>query len=53
MVANMGGGKSYMGGIPKNVHMRMNIGEEMFDLRSEILRECILECGVPEALAVR
>lgn len=53
MTGNMGGSKSYSGALPKNVHKRMNISEEMFDLRSEILRECVLACGVPEALAVR
>jgi truncated hemoglobin YjbI len=53
MTANMGGGKIYFGGIPKNVHKHMFINEELFDLRSKILRECIIECGVSEHLAER
>ena len=53
MVSNMGGGKIYVGGIPNAVHGRMYISEDLFDLRSVILKECILECGVPEALAER
>ncbi len=31
----------------------LNITAELFELRSQILRRCILECGVPEALADR
>ncbi len=50
MVSNMGGGKVYSGGMPKNVHRHMYISEELFDLRSEILKESILKCGVPEDL---
>jgi hemoglobin len=53
MVSNMGGGKIYSGGMPKNVHRHMYISEELFDLRSEILKECILACGVPEDLTER
>ena len=53
MIANMGGGKIYSGGMPKNVHRHMNITEELFDLRTEILKESILACGVKEALAER
>ena len=53
MTANMGGGKIYSGGMPKNVHRHMFISEELFDLRTDILRESILECGVPERLADR
>ncbi len=53
MVSNMGGGKIYSGGMPKNVHRHMYISEELFDLRSEILKECILECGVAADLTER
>lgn len=53
MVSNMGGGKIYCGGFPKNVHKRMYITEELFDLRTKILKECILECDVPDDLAER
>jgi len=53
MTANMGGGKIYSGGLPKNAHKHMFITEELFDLRNKILRECIIECGVSENLAER
>jgi hemoglobin len=53
MISNMGGGKVYCGGMPKNVHRHMYITEELFDLRSRILKECILECGVSNDLAER
>jgi truncated hemoglobin YjbI len=53
MVSNMGGGKIYSGGLPRNVHRHMYITEELFDLRTEILKESILACGVPGALAER
>jgi len=53
MVSNMGGGKIYSGGMPRNVHRHMYITEELFDLRTEILKESILACGVPGALAER
>ena len=53
MNANMGGGKIYSGGMPKNVHRHMYISEELFDLRSKILRESVLACGVSEDLAER
>lgn len=54
MVANMGGGgKIYSGGMPKNVHRHMYISEELFDLRSKILRESVLACGVPEDMTDR
>jgi len=53
MVSNMGGGKIYSGGMPKNVHRHMYITEELFDLRTKILKESILACGVPEVLAER
>ena len=53
MISNMGGGKIYSGGMPKNVHRHMYITEELFDLRTQILRESILACGVREELADR
>ena len=53
MVSNMGGGKIYSGGMPKNVHRHMYITEELFDLRTKILKESILACGVKEALVER
>ena len=53
MVSNMGGGKIYSGALPKNGHKHMFITEELFELRSKILRESILACGVAEDLAER
>ncbi|VAX28816.1 hypothetical protein MNBD_NITROSPINAE05-268 [hydrothermal vent metagenome] len=53
MVSNMGGGKIYSGALPKNGHKHMFITAEMFDLRGEILKESLAECGVPEDLAER
>jgi hemoglobin len=53
MVSNMGGGKIYSGALPKNGHKHMFISEELFDLRSKILRESILACGVTEDLTER
>jgi hemoglobin len=42
-----------IGGMPKRVHKHMYITEELFDLRTEILKESILVCGVQEALTER
>ena len=53
MVANMGGGKIYSGALPKNGHRHMFISEELFDLRSKILKESIRACGVTESLTER
>ncbi|MBT3343066.1 MAG: group 1 truncated hemoglobin [Gemmatimonadetes bacterium] len=53
MISNMGGGKIYSGGLPKNVHRHMNISDELFDVRAALLRESILECGVTDELADR
>ena len=53
MVSNMGGGKIYSGALPKNGHKHMFVTDEMFDLRAEILKESLAECGVPEDLAER
>lgn len=51
MTSNMGGGKIYMGVLPKNAHKHIFISEEMFDLRQNLLRESLEECGVPKELA--
>lgn len=53
MVSNMGGGKIYSGALPKNGHKHLFITAEMFDLRNEILKESLDECGVPADLAER
>ena len=53
MISNVGGGNVYSGGFPKPVHKHMYITEELFDLRSKILKESILECGVSANLTER
>ncbi len=53
MVSNMGGGKIYSGALPKSGHKHLFITAEMFDLRGEILKESLDECGVPADLAER
>ncbi|QPJ63541.1 MAG: group 1 truncated hemoglobin [Candidatus Nitronauta litoralis] len=51
MVSNMGGGKVYSGRIPSMAHRHMFITEELFDLRSNILKDSLEECNVPVPLA--
>ncbi len=53
MVSNMGGGKVYSGRIPSMAHRHMFITEELFDLRSNILRDSLAECNVPKDKAER
>ncbi|MCH8156839.1 MAG: group 1 truncated hemoglobin [Nitrospinae bacterium] len=53
MTSNMGGGKIYSGGFPQPVHKHMHITGELFELRAVLLRDSILECGIPEDLAER
>jgi hemoglobin len=53
MVSNMGGGKIYSGALPKNGHKHMFVTDELFDLRAEILKVSLAECGVQEDLAER
>lgn len=53
MTSNMGGGKIYSGGLPKNVHRHMFVSEEMFEVRKSLLQESLAECGVPGDLAER
>ena len=51
MTSNMGGGKIYSGAFPKNAHKHIFISEKLFDLRQNLLRESLEECGVPKELA--
>lgn len=51
MTSSMGGGRIYSGKLPKNAHRHMFITDELFELRSTILRDSIRECGVPADLA--
>ena len=53
MVSNMGGGKIYSGALPKNAHKHLFVTNEMFDLRKDMLRESLAQCGVAPDLAER
>jgi hemoglobin len=53
MTSNMGGGKIYCGGLPKPVHKHMFITDELYDLRQEMLKEAMVECGIDEELIER
>ncbi len=50
MTSNMGGGKIYVGKAPKSAHKHMFITNELFNLRSELLKQSINECGIPYEL---
>lgn len=49
----MGGPSVYCGKFPIPAHSHMNITEELFNMRSQMLRESLLEAGVPSDLAAR
>ena len=53
MTSNMGGGKIYCGGLPKPVHRHMYITDELYDLRQEMLRQAMVECGIAQDLIER
>ncbi len=53
MAWKMGGPNDYRGRELKTAHRQFYIPDELFELRHEILRESILEGGVPEDLAQR
>jgi len=53
MAEKMGGDVSYFGKDMKMAHRQMFISEELFELRSQLLRESLEEAGVPTALAKR
>lgn len=46
MCSNMGGGKVFCGRQPKLAHIHIEVSEELFDIRHEILRDSLVECGV-------
>ena len=48
MCSSMGGGKVFCGRQPKLAHIHIEVSEELFDLRHELLRESLEECGVSE-----
>lgn len=49
----MGGEATYCGKLPIPAHSHMYITEEIFNLRSQILRDSLKEAGVPDELAER
>jgi len=53
MAEKMGGDVPYFGKDMKMTHRYMFITEELFELRSQLLRESLEEAGVPLALAKR
>lgn len=53
MALKMGGDVTYMGKEPKMAHRAMYITEELFDLRTELLRESLAEAGLPVDLIER
>ncbi len=50
MAQLMGGPKAYGGKSPKSAHQHMLITEELFELRSELLRQAIKEAGIADDL---
>ena len=53
MAEKMGGDVEYWGKEPYITHRAMYITEELFDLRTELLHESLLEAGVPNELCER
>ena len=53
MAVKMGGDVTYMGKEPRMAHRAMYITEELFDLRTELLRDSLKEAGVPLDLIER
>lgn len=53
MAAKMGSDIQYLGKEPYMSHRAMYITEELFDLRTSILREALEECDVPVDLIER
>ena len=50
MIQITGGPKRYGGKTPKFAHQHMMISEELFDLRSQLLSESIIEAGIDDDL---
>jgi len=53
MAVKMGGDVNYMGREIKLAHRHMFITQELFDLRTGLLRESLEQAGVPEDLIVQ
>lgn len=52
MSSVMGGPENYYRKRPQEAHRHMMITEELFELRSSLLRDALKECNVPEAESV-
>lgn len=50
MTQLMGGPKRYGGKTPKMAHQHMNISDELFELRQQLLSEAIAEVGINDDL---
>ena len=46
----MGGPNLYAGKTPKSAHQHINVTDELFNLRHELLHEALTEAGLDEAL---
>lgn len=53
MTGKMGGSKIFTGKTVENCHTRMFITQELYDLRNNLLKESILECGISGELLER
>ncbi|MCJ8345275.1 group 1 truncated hemoglobin, partial [bacterium] len=51
MTNAMGGMVLFIGKPPKPTHSNMNITSELFDIRHNLLKESLVECGVSEDLS--
>jgi len=49
MAGLFGGPKTYSGLLPKPAHRVMNIPEELFQIRQDLLRESLIEFGLKES----
>jgi len=50
MAQLMGGPRLYAGKTPKMAHQHINISEDLFDLRQELLSESIKQAGISDSL---
>lgn len=53
MIGAMGGPKIYSGRLPTPAHKHMNITDELFEVRHQLLKQSMQECGVPPDLAAQ
>ena len=53
MISKMGGGPIYSGQLPGPAHQHIFISDEIYDLRCEILRDCLVQSGISEELIDR